>query len=268
MKFVPRRLNKSADASRGRPRWKDWAKGLTSVALIGYAVYLLLGLAADSVADRISEETEVEWFQWIDLGDAPHSQPGFDRAQRVFNRLCLDPELRPLPYELVFLDSVTPNAFALPGGLVAVTEGLLEMVDSEIGLAFVLAHELGHHQSRHALKRLGRTLVSRAVVALASGAGDLSALDHGLMLAGLAHTRGQEREADHFGLDLVHRVYGTTAGAFEFFEEVHAISGDGNRFSALLHTHPLTEDRIEELHKHEAQLLETSPADLHRPQDF
>ena len=104
MKFVPRRLKRSADASRGRPRWKDWAKGLTSVAIVGYVVYLLLGLAADSVAEQISEETEVKWFQWVDLGDSPSNHPGFARAEQVFDRLCRNPELRPLlqaePYRL------------------------------------------------------------------------------------------------------------------------------------------------------------------------
>lgn len=268
MKFVPRRLVKSADASRGRARWKDWAKGLLSIAVVGTVVYLLLGLAADSVANQISEETEVKWFQWVDFGAQPSSHPGFAQAERVFDRLCRDPELRPLPYRLVYLADDAPNAFALPGGLVAVTQGLLEMVDTEIGLAFVLAHELGHHQNRHALKRLGRTLVTRAALTLASGAGDLSVLDNGLTLAGLAHTRDQESEADEFGLDLVHRVYGTTAGAFEFFEQVHAISGDGSRFASMLHSHPLTEDRIKDMRARAAELPDTAPSELLNPQNF
>ncbi|MAW62189.1 MAG: hypothetical protein CMJ94_15340 [Planctomycetes bacterium] len=268
MKFVPRRLQRTADGSRGKARWQDWAKGLTSVALVVWLVYLLLGVAADSVAEQISEETEVRWFKWVDLGDQPLEDPRFARAQRVFDALCRDPDLRPLPYKLVHLADKRPNAFALPGGLVAVTDGLLEMVDTEIGMAFVLAHELGHHQSRHALKRLGRTLVTRAALAVVSGAGDLSMLDNGLTLAGLAHTRSQEREADVYALDLVHRTYGTTAGAFEFFERVHALQGDGSRLASMLHSHPLTEDRIADLHARAADLPVTAPRDLSAPQAF
>ena len=84
MKFVPRRLQRTADGSRGKARWQDWAKGLTSVALVVWLVYLLLGVAADSVAEQISEETEVRWFKWVDLGDQPLEDPRFARAQRVF----------------------------------------------------------------------------------------------------------------------------------------------------------------------------------------
>lgn len=270
MKFVPRRLRKSADASRGKMRWKDWIKGLTSVAIVLGIVYLLLGVAADAIANRVSEETEVKWFSWIELGDdlIPQDEQAFARAQAAFDRLIRDPELRDLPYRLVWLADSAPNAFALPGGLVGVTHGLLELVDSELGLAFVLAHELGHHQNRHALKRLGRALITRAAVAMVSGAGDLSLLDNGLTFAGLAHTRGQEREADQFGLDLVHRTYGTTEGAFEFFEMVHEIQGDGNRLGNMLHSHPLTEDRLEDLHDRAATLPPTAPRELHAPQRF
>ena len=90
MKFVPRRLQRTADGSRGKARWQDWAKGLTSVALVVWLVYLLLGVAADSVAEQISEETEVRWFKWVDLGDQPLEDPRFARAQRVFDALCRD----------------------------------------------------------------------------------------------------------------------------------------------------------------------------------
>ncbi|MCH2101779.1 MAG: M48 family metallopeptidase, partial [Planctomycetes bacterium] len=249
MKFVPRRLEKSADASRGQPRWKDWIKGLTSIVIIGYVTYLLLGFAADSLADGISEETEAKWFQWVELGDNPRQQPKFSQAERIFDRLCSDSELRPLPYELVYINEKAPNAFALPGGLVGVTKGLLEMIDTEIGLAFVLAHELGHHQNRHALKRLGRTLLTGAAFHLVAGAsaGDLAIIDSGLTLAGLAYTRDQELDADLFGLNLVHRAYGTTVGALEFFETMLEISGNESSFAAMLHSHPLTEDRMENI---------------------
>jgi Zn-dependent protease with chaperone function len=269
MKFIPRRLKRTADNSRGKLRWKDWIKGLGSVAIVLGIVYLLLGFVADSVANSVSEETEARWFSWIELGDAQaEDNAGFTRAQACFDRLIGDPELRPLPYQLVWLRDDAPNAFALPGGLVGVTQGLLDLVDSEIGIAFVLAHELGHHQNRHALKRLGRILVTHAAVTLASGAANLSVLDNGLTFAGLAHTRGQEREADRFGLDLVHRTYGTTEGAFEFFEVVHEIQGDGSRLGNMLHSHPLTEDRIADLQARAATLPVTAPRELHAPQRF
>lgn len=268
MKFVPRRLERTSNNSRGRARWRDWTRGLASIAVVGLVVYWLLGVAADSVANRISAETEARWFEWVDLGDVPLGSPAFDRAQQAFDRLCEDPTLRPLPYRLVHFAEAAPNAFALPGGLVAVTDGLLELVDSEIGIAFVLAHELGHHQERHALKRLGRSLATRAALTVVSANADLSLLDHGATLASLAYTRGQEREADLFALGLVHRTYGTVEGALEFFEDIHAMTGDGSRFGAMLTSHPLTEDRLDALRAAAAALPNTAPRDWATSEHF
>ena len=192
MKFVPRRLVYTRDNSKGKPILKDWVKGLLSLGVFFVFAYFALGWTADVVANNISEETEAKLFQWLDVGDALSHQAEFAHLQEIFNRLKDAPDLRPLPYRLVMLEMEGPNAFALPGGTIGVTPALLDEVKSEIGLAFVLAHELGHQQHRHALKRLGRTLIYRIAMGWISGAGDLSLLNYSLSLATLKHSRDQE----------------------------------------------------------------------------
>lgn len=248
MKFIPKRLNLTRDVSRGRFKIQDWAKGLAAIALVLIAAYFVLGAIADGIANSISAETEAELFAWLDLGETPIHDPQFDRAQEIFARLSSDPELRPLPYQLVLYPMDAANAFAVPGGMVGVTPPLLEEVDSEIGLAFVLAHELGHHQHRHALKRLGRGLIYSVTMSWFGGDGS-ALLDSSLSLATLKHSRDQEREADEFGLNLVYRTYGTTDGAYEFFEDMAKLHGDGTPLGAMFQTHPLTEERIDNLRK-------------------
>ncbi len=253
--FVPKPLEKTADISKGKFKIHDWVKGLASIAILLFVGYLLLGAIADGIANSISEETEAELFDWVELGQENGNHPEFARVQSIFDRLVEDADLRPLPYRLVLFDEMeAANAFAVPGGLIGVTPGLLDEVESEIGLAFVLAHELGHHQHRHALKRLGRTLIYRFALSALGGSGDLSLLENSVSLATLKHSRDQEREADQFGLALVYKVYGTTEGAYEFFEQMHAEYGSGTRLGAMFQTHPLTEERIEDL-KAEAQKL-------------
>jgi len=184
----------------------------------------------------------------------PSHQAEFDKVQKIFDQLKEAPDLRPLPYRLIMLEMEAPNAFALPGGTIGVTSALLDEVKSEIGLAFVLAHELGHQQHRHALKRLGRSLIYRVAVGWISGSGDLSLLNHSMSLATLKHSRDQEREADQFGLALVYQTYGTTEGAFEFFEEMHALHGDGSKLGAMFQTHPLTQERLADLEQSATEL--------------
>ncbi|MBC8405800.1 MAG: M48 family metallopeptidase [Planctomycetes bacterium] len=254
MKFVPRRLVYTRDNSKGKPILKDWVKGLLSLGVFFVFAYFALGWTADVVANNISEETEAKLFQWLDVGDALSHQAEFAHLQEIFNRLKDAPDLRPLPYRLVMLEMEGPNAFALPGGTIGVTPALLDEVKSEIGLAFVLAHELGHQQHRHALKRLGRTLIYRIAMGWISGAGDLSLLNYSLSLATLKHSRDQESEADQFGLALVYQTYGTTEGAFEFFEDMHALHGDGNKLGAMFQTHPLSEQRLADLEQSATEL--------------
>ena len=60
-----------------------------------------------------------------------------------------------------------PNAFAIPGGGIGLTTGLLEAMLTEEGMAFVLAHELGHHTKRHVLKNFWRAILWTGILSLA-----------------------------------------------------------------------------------------------------
>ncbi len=170
------------------------------------------------------------------------------RAEKIFQRLLGHPGLRPLPYRLFLVPISEPNAFAVPGGAVGVTQGLLDDIESEVGLALVLGHELGHHQARHPLKRTGRMLVFSVARALLFGAHDTSLVDRSLAIADSSYSRRQERQADAFGLRLVHDIYGHTEGSLEFFERIRSEHGTEEvRWAAFVRSHPLTSDRIADL---------------------
>ncbi len=255
MRFRPRQLKETADASRGgREGWRSRLKGIVSAVAVLGAFYLVLGVVAEFAAGYIPARWEAEWFAWapeaFELEDA-----GDDELQNLFARLLEDEGLLDFPYRLYVMPDPAPNAFAMPGGTVAVTTGLLDMVESETGRALVLAHELGHLQFRHGLKRLGRLLLLQGAMA-AAGLDSNSLVKSGFQLADLEHSRDQESACDRFGLELVHRRLGTTEGALEFFEKVQEWEGDGAmvRMTSFLQTHPLSSDRVEELRAHSAEL--------------
>lgn len=149
------------------------------------------------------------------------------------------------------LESSQPNALAFPGGLILVTTGLIEQVDSENELAFVLGHELGHYRERDQVRSLGRGLALALVLTAMGRSGTVAEL---ASLSGQLSTRGfsreQESKADAFGLMLVEAEFGHVAGATDFFEKLPAPDTALERtLASYLATHPLSKDRIEEMER-------------------
>ncbi len=231
------------------------------VAAVIFGGYELVGWAAQSLAEHVPDETEADLFG--DIGDKQgyRWEPKDDKeklATAIFAKLLKHPNLRGIKYRLAFSDDTSPNAYALPGGTITVTRGLLNMVEGEIGLGMVIGHEFGHQQRRHALASMGRSLITAGLVAIVFGG------DQG-MLVGLAvdaaengHSREQEYEADRFGIDMVYKTYGRLDGAFEFFEDLAKNpKTKGSKVLAMMSTHPYTPDRIKKLKQRAKQLQKT-----------
>jgi predicted Zn-dependent protease len=217
-----------------------------------------LGVVADLSVGLVSEQTEADWFRWTDELLLDTAEEPSAEVLAIFDKLIEDSNLRPYPYRLLILRDGTPNAFALPGGTVTLTTGLLDLVETEIGRALVLGHELGHLQHRHGLKRLGRSLLLAGAMSLV-GMDSSDLLRQSPMLAEMQHSRAQEEESDTFGLALVYAKYGTTDGALEFFEDINRLQGDHENgmlrdMKSWLQTHPLTEDRLDNLHRQAVEL--------------
>jgi len=260
MKFVPKELKETADISRGRNTWKSFLKNALGVVLAFVALYLVLGVLASLAASTVPDKWEAKLFSWK-MEDEAQGGEELERSRALFKKLVESGTLRPLSYRLILLDIPQPNAFAMPGGLVGVTSGLLDEVTSETGMAMVLAHELGHHQGRHCLKRLGRTILFQVAIAVIFGESGGSGAQAALSIAESGYSRRQEKEADEFGLKLAHKTLGLSDGCLEFFEKIHAkYESDTARWSAFFASHPYTLDRIEYLRALQRQLSEV-PAD-------
>ena len=128
---------------------------------------------------------------------------------------------RSLPYGFVVLNNSSPNAWALPGGKIAITRGLLAELDNEAELAAVLGHEVVHAAARHGAQskqrgELGQLVMLGATVALKDsdyanyilGAGSI-----GLQLVNQTYSRDAEREADYYGMKYMHAAGYDTGAA-------------------------------------------------------
>ncbi|UZJ44087.1 M48 family metallopeptidase [Marinimicrobium sp. C6131] len=141
----------------------------------------------------------------------------------------------------------TVNAFATLGGHIIVLDGLLEKVESEQGLAFVLAHEIAHIHYRHPLQNAARQAGLGLISALVFGRSDLNWIaGSGGQLAMLDYSRDMEREADAWALQALYNHYGHVAGADSLFRWL-AEQQQAGALPEWLSTHPDTGARLERL---------------------
>ncbi len=166
-----------------------------------------------------------------------------ERIARVADR----PDYR---WEFSVIDAPkTVNAFALPGGKVAVYTGLLPVAHDTAGLAAVLAHEVGHAIARHGAERISQAMGAQVVgAALSVGLGGTNPQTANtiLQLYGLGAqvgvllpwSRTQESEADHIGLILMAKAGYDPAAALSLWQRMERLEGKGTQPPEFLSTHP------------------------------
>ncbi len=159
-----------------------------------------------------------------------------------------------LPYEFVVLNNSVPNAWALPGGKLAINRGLLTELRNEAELAAVLGHEIAHAAGRHGAKAIERGVVSQAVlVGVVIGAADTeyagTALGAAQLAAGLLNQkygRDAEREADFYGTRFMARA-GYDPYAAVTLQETFLRLSEGRRqtwVEGLFASHPPSAERV------------------------
>jgi predicted Zn-dependent protease len=212
----------------------------------------------------ISEPTELQMgltaYQEVQRTERPSSNTqAAAMVQRVGQRIAAVSGRPDYQWEFKLFASPEQNAFCLPGGKVAVYEGILPICQNEAGLAVVMSHEVAHALARHGGERMsqryvidgtqslgsyvieGRWPEQHAAIMKAYGLGT----QYGIVLP---YSRSHESEADHIGLLLMARAGYDPSEAPRFwtrFGQSHA----GSQPAEFLSTHPNDEHRAEALIK-------------------
>lgn len=142
-------------------------------------------------------------------------------------------------------DDEVANAFALPGGKVAVYTGILKYTQDEEGLATVMSHEIAHAIARHGAERMTSSLVLNMVGGSLTGAAKVGygiATGVGIVLP---FSRKQESEADHIGLILMAKAGYDPRKAIDFWSRM--MTSDKKTLPVFLSTHPADEKRIAQI---------------------
>ncbi len=181
-----------------------------------------------------------------------------------------------MPYNFQCVNAIYINAYAFPGGSIAVTRGILLSLENEAELAALLGHELGHVNARHTAEQVSKSQLSSLFVSglamladsQAQGLGNLTqqlgALGQGLYLA--KYSRDNEREADSLGHDyMVSAGYGSQ-GFVGLMEMLNTLNKQQPSSAQMLFsTHPMSDERLAAaVQRDQGPYLRSRNAPVHR----
>lgn len=171
-------------------------------------------------------------------------------VQQLGARLAASSERPDLPWTFTVLDDPTVNAFAVPGGFVYMTRGIMTHLTNEAELVGILGHEIGHITARHSVSQMSRQQLAQVGLGVGSilvpeleAVGGL--LSAGLQVLFLSHSRDAEREADDLGFRYMNNLdYDPRQliGVFRMLEQVGG-SAEGSAVPGWLQTHPDPRER-------------------------
>jgi predicted Zn-dependent protease len=240
---------------------RDLRRPLASLVLVASVLVSCetVPITGRSQLNLLSEPDEVQMgvqaYKEV-VGKAKVSRDPVANAQvtRVAQRIIAVSEKPDLPWEVKVIDENQANAFALPGGKIAVYTGILPITRDDAGLAAVIGHEVGHVLARHSAERVSQQMVTQGLGgALVSGVlgtdPQTSQMVAGLFAQGLMLPWGrkQESEADHIGIILMAKAGYDPHAARDLWVRMAEASKGSSRPPEFLSTHPSEETRIRQI---------------------
>lgn len=201
-----------------------------------------------------------------------------DLVNRVGQRIASVADRSDYQWDFRLISSESQNAFCLPGGKVAVYEGILPVCEDEAGLAVVMSHEIAHALARHGGERMSQNMaIDGAKIVAEKLAGTYAPSKKELLMQAygvgskygvlLPYSRRQESEADLIGLNLMARAGYDPVVAPSFWNRFASMKGAGNAPVEFMSTHPSDSRRAEDLQKLMAEasvVYQTTPSKVGR----
>lgn len=231
------------------------------------AAALAAGCATNPVTGQkemmlMSEAGEID----VDRQNAPHQFSADygamqdaavnDYIASVGRRVAAVSDRPEMPYSFRGVNAPHVNAYAFPGGSIAVTRGVLVSLESEAALAGLIGHEVGHVNYRHTARRMTKGVLTQLLVAGVVGyvahedekyaplAAGLGAIGSGLLLA--HYSRSDEREADAIGTDYMVKAGYNPRGVSDLMAVLVGLSKEKpGALEVMFSTHPMSQERYD-----------------------
>ena len=174
--------------------------------------------------------------------------------RNIGNKVAANSDLSNTKWTFTVLDSPIVNAFALPGGYVYITRGLLALANDEAEIASVIGHEIAHVTARHSAQRHAKSTLSGIGLDLLSivvGQPIVTQLASiGVQGVLSAFSRSEELEADKLGIKYIINAKYDPKGSYRFLKRLNELAkisskSEQNAINSIFSTHPKTIDRIE-----------------------
>jgi predicted Zn-dependent protease len=225
-----------------------------------------LSFMSEAEEIRIGQEMDVEVRREMGVYDDPGLQ---EYVESIGLRLARSSERPHLPWQFAIVDVPAVNAFALPGGYIYLTRGIMSYLDDEAELAGVLGHEIGHVTARHAAQQYTRAATASIGLTIGSiffpGMRPFGSLaETGLGILFLKYGRGDELQADRLGARYAVTNAWDPAGVPALLTTLQRIEemSDRRGIPNWASTHPHPEDRVERVQPVVAELMREAPATL------
>ena len=231
---------------------------LLGLILMALAIAGCAALGTNGV-NLISVEEEWELGKQFEAELAEELNPYEDPAiTRMGQRIVANTRKADLPWRFYVVEDESINAFNVPGGLVYLHSGLID-VASDAEIAAVIGHEIGHGVARHGTQRMTRQygLAILAGAVLGEDPGVVQEIVAQIVAGGAIarFSRANEFEADELGIRFVHDAGYDPEGMVALLERFMEMrDSDPGRIQQFFATHPSTEERIERVREHIAQL--------------
>lgn len=254
--FKPTEFDTEINVTNKHPlKEVSWLIGTIIAMIVG--AYLVFSVLIVLLVPYVSIEAENKiWtaLHFSSLIEDTENNKEYDKKQKYLQELLdsFPDDIKPAGYDFkihIIDEGEQMNAFALPGGHIAITTELLDNIHSENVLSYIIGHELGHFEHRHHLKSLGlfagTTLIS--ITLLGSPDAASSFISGFISMASLANSRSDEIDSDEWAVKTLYKHYGHVGGANDFFKIIGDV--DYLEIPEILSTHPLDEKRIVNMSK-------------------
>jgi predicted Zn-dependent protease len=221
-----------------------------------------ISLMSEAQEIQLGREADVEVQREMGLYDDRALQ---EYVNEVGQRLARGSHRPNLPWHFAVVDAAAVNAFALPGGYIYLTRGIMAYLNDEAELAGVLGHEIGHVTARHAAQAYTRSagaglglLIGSIFVPQVGAYGDLAQTGLGILF--LKYGRDDELQADRLGAEYAADNNWDPAAVPEFLGTLARIDEQTDRRGVpnWLSTHPNPGDRVEQMQETIAELKASS----------